>query len=97
FGNRLPSSDPEAVHPVRFEVVNGAGTPVQLITPTGLVEGTGLSQSSNNPYDPFNGPTLGAPSSADYHWPATIPPQPSPTPWATTVWRATAPATSSTG
>jgi hypothetical protein len=43
---------------VRFEVVNGSGTPVQLITPKGLVDGTGLSQTSNNPYDPFNGPTL---------------------------------------
>ena len=58
FGNRLPSSDPQAVHPVRFEVVNGGGTPVQLITPKGLVEGTGLSQTSSNPYDPYNGPTL---------------------------------------
>lgn len=57
FGNRLPSNDPKAIHPVRFEVVNG-GTPVQLITPTGLVNGTGLSQTSSNPYDPFNGPTL---------------------------------------
>jgi hypothetical protein len=57
FGNRLPSSDPRAIHPVRFEVVNG-GTPLQLITPNGLVKGTGLSQTSNNPYDPFNGPTL---------------------------------------
>ena len=59
FGNRLPSDHPEAVHPVRFEVVNG-GTPLQLITPSGLVEGTGLSQTSSNPYDPLNGPTLGA-------------------------------------
>ncbi|MEB3350557.1 MAG: hypothetical protein VKO00_11130 [Cyanobacteriota bacterium] len=31
---------------------------MQLITPTGLVEGTGLSQTSSNPYDPFAGPTL---------------------------------------
>jgi hypothetical protein len=58
FANRLPTGDPNAVHPVRFEVVNGSGTPVQLITPKGLVDGTGLSQTSNNPYDPFNGPTL---------------------------------------
>ncbi len=57
FGNRLPSRNPETVHPVRFELVNG-GTPVQLITPDGLVEGTGLSKSSSNPYDPYNGPTL---------------------------------------
>jgi hypothetical protein len=39
-------------------VVNGSGNPVQLITPKGLVDGTGLSQSSNNPYNPYNGPTL---------------------------------------
>ena len=58
FANRLPTGEPGAVHPVRFEVVNGGGTPVQLITPKGLVDGTGLSQTSNNPYNPFNGPTL---------------------------------------
>ena len=58
FANRLPTGDPGAVHPVRFEVVNGGSNPVQLITPNGLVDGTGLSQSSNNPYNPFNGPTL---------------------------------------
>lgn len=58
FANRLPTSDPDAVHPVRFEVVNGSGNPVQLITPKGLVDGTGLSQTSNNPYNPYNGPTL---------------------------------------
>lgn len=61
FANRLPSGDPGAVHPVRFEVVNGSGTPVQLITPNGLVDGTGLSQTSNNPYNPYNGPTLVGP------------------------------------
>jgi hypothetical protein len=58
FANRLPTGDPGAVHPVRFEVVNGSGNPVQLITPKGLVDGTGLSQSSNNPYNPYNGPIL---------------------------------------
>lgn len=57
FGNRLPSDDPAAVHPVHFEVVASA-TPLKLITPKGLVEGTGLSQKSSNPYDPLNGPTL---------------------------------------
>ena len=57
FGNRLPSDDPAAVHPVSFEVVASA-TPLKLITPRGLVDGTGLSKSSSNPYDPFNGPTL---------------------------------------
>jgi hypothetical protein len=57
FGNRLPSDDPAAVHPVSFEVV-ASDTPLQLITPRGLVDGTGLSQVSSNPYDPYNGPTL---------------------------------------
>lgn len=57
FGNRLPSDDPAAVHPVTFEVVASA-TPLQIITPRGLVNGTGLSASSSNPYDPYNGPTL---------------------------------------
>ena len=40
-----------------FEVVASA-TPLKLITPKGLVDGTGLSASSSNPYDPFSGPTL---------------------------------------
>jgi|GEM_PF-575602 len=57
FGNRLPSDDPASVHPALFEVVASA-TPLKLITPKGLVDGTGLSQTSSNPYDPFNGPTL---------------------------------------
>lgn len=57
FGNRLPSEDPASVHPVLFEVV-ASSTPLKLITPKGLVDGTGLSQTSSNPYDPFNGPTL---------------------------------------
>ena len=57
FGNRLPSSDPNSLYPVLFEVVS-SDTPLQLITPLGLVNGSGLSHSSNNPYDPYNGPTL---------------------------------------
>ncbi len=57
FGNRLPTDDPSAVYPVLFEVVASA-TPLKLITPKGLVDGTGLSASSSNPYDPFSGPTL---------------------------------------
>ncbi len=40
-----------------FEVVASA-TPLQLVTSAGLIDGTGLSQSSNNPYDVLNGPTL---------------------------------------
>ena len=57
FGNRLPSSDPNCICPVSFEVVS-SDTPLQLITPRGLVNGSGLSQSSSNPYDPYNGPTM---------------------------------------
>lgn len=57
FGNRLPSSDPNSLYPVLFEVVN-SDTPLQLITPSGLVNGSGLSHSSSNPYDPYNGPDL---------------------------------------
>ncbi len=57
FGNRLPSSDPAAVHPATFSVVP-SDNPLQLITPRGLVNGSGLSLGSSNPYDPFNGPKL---------------------------------------
>ncbi|MDP6851525.1 MAG: hypothetical protein QGH52_02470 [Prochlorococcaceae cyanobacterium ETNP1_MAG_8] len=57
FGNRLPTNHPEAVHPEQFEVVKSK-IPLQLITPEGLVNGTGLSHKSSNPYDSFNGPTL---------------------------------------
>ncbi|MCT0223799.1 hypothetical protein KQ310_01225 [Synechococcus sp. CS-1328] len=57
FGNRLPSNDLASVHPARFSVVP-SDTPLQLITPGGLVNGSGLSQTSSNPYDPINGPRL---------------------------------------
>lgn len=57
FGNRLPSDDPAAVYPVLFQVV-ASSTPLKLITPRGLVDGTGLSKSSNSPYNPDSGPTL---------------------------------------
>lgn len=57
FGNRLPTDDPGAVYPVLFEVV-ASSTPLQLITPRGLVDGTGLSKTSSDPYDPYSGPTL---------------------------------------
>lgn len=57
FGNRLPSDDPAAVYPVLFQVV-ASSTPLKLITARGLVDGTGLSQTSSNPYDPYSGPTL---------------------------------------
>ena len=35
-----------------------SSTPLELITPRGMVDGTGLSKSSSNPYDPDSGPTL---------------------------------------
>lgn len=57
FGNRLPSNQVGAVHPVTFRVVSSAN-PLKLVTPDGLFEGSGLSKESSNPYDPFNGPTL---------------------------------------
>jgi len=57
FGNRLPTDDPDAVYPVLFQVV-ASSTPLKLITSRGLVEGTGLSQTSSNPYNPDSGPTL---------------------------------------
>lgn len=57
FGNRLPTDDPDAVYPVLFEVV-ASSTPLKLITSHGLVDGTGLSKTSSNPYDPDSGPTL---------------------------------------
>ncbi len=57
FGNRLPTDDPDAVYPVLFSVV-ASSTPLKLITPRGLVDGTGLSAASSNPYGPDSGPTL---------------------------------------
>lgn len=57
FGNRLPTDDPDAVYPVLLQVV-ASSTPLQLITPRGMVDGTGLSKSCSNPYNPDNGPTL---------------------------------------
>ena len=57
FGNRLPSNQVGAVHPVAFRVVS-SGNPLKLVTPDGLFDGSGLSKKSSNPYDLFNGPTL---------------------------------------
>ena len=57
FGNRLPTADKNAEHPSNVRIVN-SGKPLQFITPKGLFDGTGLSKTSSNPYDPFNGPTL---------------------------------------
>lgn len=57
FGSRLPTDDPDAVYPVLFQVV-ASSTPLKLITPWGMVDGTGLSKPSSNPYNPDSGPTL---------------------------------------
>ena len=57
FGNRHPSSSKDAEHPSIVRIINSE-KPLQFITPAGLVEGTGLSKTSSNPYDPYNGPTL---------------------------------------
>jgi hypothetical protein len=57
YSNRLPSDDPSAVYPVLVQVV-ASSTPLKLITPRGLVDGTGLSKSSSSPYNPDSGPTL---------------------------------------
>ena len=57
FGNRLPSDNEDAVYPATFRVVSSDNS-LKLVTPEGLVEGSGLSKTSSNPYDLFNGPTL---------------------------------------
>ena len=57
FGNRLESDAVGAVYPVKLNIVEDKN-PLQLVTAKGLVEATGLSKESNNPYDAFNGPTL---------------------------------------
>ena len=57
FGNRLPTADKNAEHPSNIRIVNSE-KPLQFITPEGFFDGTGLSKTSSNPYDPFNGPTL---------------------------------------
>ena len=47
----------DAVHPATFRVVSSDNS-LKLVTPDGLVKGSGLSKTSSNPYDLFNGPTL---------------------------------------
>lgn len=59
FGNRKPSTDPEARYPVRLDIVDG-GSPLYLVSPGGqLFDATGLSWTTDSsPYDPDNGPRL---------------------------------------
>ncbi|MFN3199546.1 MAG: phospholipase [Bradymonadia bacterium] len=59
FGNRLPSSDPEARYPVRVEVVED-DSPLLLVGPDARVESAvGLfKENTSSPYDPDNGPRL---------------------------------------
>lgn len=56
LGNRLPSTDPDAVFPVRLEVV-ADDTPLLLVGPDGEVSAVGLSwTTASSPYDA--GPVL---------------------------------------
>ncbi|GAA4366951.1 hypothetical protein [Nocardioides caricicola] len=56
FGNRLPSSDPDAVFPVRLEIVED-DTPLLLVGPEGEVDAVGLTWTTQtSPYDA--GPVL---------------------------------------
>ena len=57
FGNRLGSDAVGAEYPVKLTIVESSN-PLQLVTPAGLFEATGLSKESNNPYDTYNGPSL---------------------------------------
>jgi hypothetical protein len=57
YGNRLPTDDPAAVYPVLVQVV-ASSNPLKFITPFGMVDGTGLSKSSSDPYNPGSGPGL---------------------------------------
>ena len=59
FGNRLPSTDPDARFSVRVEIVTG-DTPLMLAGPNNqMVSAVGLSwETTTSPYDPNNGPRL---------------------------------------
>lgn len=59
FGNRLPSSDPNARFPVKCEIV-ADDTPLTLVGPNNqLVSAVGLSwETDSSPYDENNGPRL---------------------------------------
>lgn len=56
FGNRLPSTDPDAVFPVRLEIVED-DTPLLLVGPEGETSAVGLTWTTEtSPYD--SGPVL---------------------------------------
>ncbi len=59
FGNRLPSTDPDARFSVKVEIVTG-DTPLLLAGPNNqVVSAVGLSwETTTSPYDPNNGPRL---------------------------------------
>ena len=59
WGNRLPSSDPDARFPVKLEIVED-DTPLTLIGPNGqLFNAVGLTwETDSSPYDENNGPRL---------------------------------------
>ncbi len=59
WGNRLPSSDPNARFPVKCEIV-ADHTPLTLVGPNNqLVSAVGLTwETSSSPYDILNGPRL---------------------------------------
>jgi hypothetical protein len=57
FGNRIQPGQPGALYPVSVTVVDD-GTPLRMLTNSGLVSAVGLSQSSSNPYVTGNGPRL---------------------------------------
>ncbi|MEL7119599.1 MAG: T9SS type A sorting domain-containing protein [Bacteroidota bacterium] len=59
WGNRLPSSDPNARFPVKLEIV-ADDTPLTLVGPNGqLFNAVGLTwETDSSPYDENNGPRL---------------------------------------
>ncbi len=57
WGNRLDPDSPEARYPVSVTIVDD-GTPLQLVSNTGLVSAVGMTIASKNPYVDGNGPRL---------------------------------------
>ncbi len=57
FGNRLQPGDPGALYPVSVSVVDD-GSPMELLTSTGIISAVGLGVASSNPYVNGNGPRL---------------------------------------
>ncbi len=57
FGNRIQPGQPGALYPVSVTVVDD-GTPLLMLTNSGLVSAVGLTQSSYSPYVTGNGPRL---------------------------------------